>query len=171
MLTLISVILGRIKKLAVVFTLLGALAAPSLSNAEDTLRLPLLPMHPLFGSWWADTLYDESGDVVWQGGLTDETVFMRVDLSGNYSSMMECNFLGGQFQEAGDDGSISISPAGSMVTLKGCWGEYPPTIGFSRIARFEREGMKLSLFDESDQKVAVFFNAWAMKKAMEELLR
>ena len=164
-------IIRQIKGLAVLAAVLGALASPTLSQAESKeLTLPLFKFHPLFGTWWAQTLYDEEGEVIWEGGQNDERVMMRVDISGSYASRMECNALVGTFQEPGEDGSVTISPEGSMTTLMGCFGEFPPTIPFYRIARYEREGLELRFYDADDLPVAVFYDVYAMKRMLDDIL-
>ena len=160
----------QVQSLAVLLTVIGALAAPSASTAESKPYFPLLPIHPLFGTWWAETLYDQQGEAIWRGGESDDAVLMRVNLTGGYRSRMDCNIIAGEFQKAGEDGSISISPKGSMVTLMGCFGDYPPTIAFSEIARFEREGMKLRLYDKNDVPIAVFYNVVALKAALDVIV-
>ena len=163
--------LRPLKGLAVLAAVLGALSAPTLSQADSKeLTFPVFQFHPLFGTWWAKTLYDDNGEAIWHGGQDDERVMMRVDMSGGYGSRMECNALVGQFQDAGEDGSISISPAGSMTTLMGCFGDFPPTIAFHRIARFERDGLELRFYDENNLPVAVFYDVYALQRELDDIL-
>ena len=164
-------IVRQIKGLTVLAAVLGALASPSLSQAESKeFTLPLFKFHPLFGTWWAQTLYDEDGEAFWYGGQGDERVMMRVDIAGGYSSRLECNALVGQFQEPGEDGSVTISPEGSMTTLMGCYGDFPPSISFYRIARYEREGLELRFYDENDLPIAVFYDVYGLKRVLDDIL-
>jgi hypothetical protein len=149
-----------------------ALASPATSQADSKELLPLPPLnfHALTGTWWASTLFDDAGEPIWFGGQDDERVTMRVDLVGQFSSTIECNALFGKFEKAGEDGSVSITADGSMMTLKGCWGDYPPSIAFHRIARFERDGMLLRLFDENDLPIAELYNVYALHAALSDIL-
>ena len=51
-----------------------------------------------------------------------------------------------------------------------CWDEYPPTIGLTRIARFEKEGFELRLFDENNRPVATMYNMHGLAALFDDLL-
>ena len=56
------------------------------------------------------------------------------------------------------------------MTLMACWDDYPPSVGFERIARFEREGLELRFFDKDGLPIATYYNAHALKAALDDIL-
>jgi len=134
---------------------------------DDGIVLPVF--HALSGTWWAHTLFDEQGNAIWHGGQNSDSVVLRIDMKGQFSTRDECNFLNGSFNPAGDDGQVSVNPM-MASTLMLCWDEYPPTIGLTRIARFEKEGFELRLFDENDQPVATMYNMHGLAALLDDLL-
>ena len=134
---------------------------------DDSIVLPVF--HALSGTWWAHTLFDEQGDAIWHGGQSTDSVVLRIDMKGQFSTRDECNYLNGSFNPASDDGAVSVNPM-TASTLMLCWDEYPPTIGLTRIARFEKEGFELRLFDENDRPVATMFNMHGLAALFDDLL-
>ena len=50
--------------------------------------------------------------------------------------------LQGKFGKA-KEGAVALTSPYMSMTLMACWDDYPPSVGFERIARFEREGLEL----------------------------
>ena len=165
----ISFISSALKTAAVVAGFFVALGLPALAQAQ-TLQIPLLKFHALTGTWWAKTLYDETGTAEWHGGQDGQRVMLRVDLKGSFGSTFECNGIFGQFETAEEDGAVSVNAEGIMSTLMGCFGEYPPSIRLSDIARYEREDLELRFYDENDLPVAVFYNVQLLQQELAEVL-
>lgn len=167
----ITAIFARLRRSAAVLglSLSLALGLPALASAQE-IKFPLPKFHALSGVWWAKTLYDDSGAAIWHGGQDDQAVILRVDLSGQFSTRLDCNGLFGQFEETYEDGPVSLSSEGMMSTLIGCFGDYPPAIRFSDIARFEREDLELRFFDADDRPVAVLYNAYALQRVLADIL-
>ena len=134
---------------------------------DDSIGLPVF--HALSGLWWAHTLFDEQGHAIWQGGQSTDSVVLRIDMKGQFSTRDECNYLNGSFNPSSDDGQVSVNPM-MASTLMLCWDDYPPTIGLTRIARFEKEGFELRLFDDSDRPVGFFYNMHGLAALFDDLL-
>jgi hypothetical protein len=128
------------------------------------------PFHALAGTWWAKTVYDTTGTALWHGGEDGERLVMRVGLFGEIRTTHECNMLQGKFGPAKEDAVVLASPYMSM-TVMACWDDYPPSVGFERIARFEREGLELRFFDEDGLPIATYYNAHALKAVMDDILQ
>ncbi|MGB1155637.1 MAG: hypothetical protein ACPG42_02370 [Alphaproteobacteria bacterium] len=177
MLTFLASITRNARRIALCAGVVTALAAPSLSQADSKeilfplpLPLPTFNFHELSGVWWAHSLYGEDGALIWRGGEDGEKVTLRVDKDGGFSTQIECNALFGTFEEAGEDGTVSLTSSGAMMTLKGCWGDFPPSINVGSIHRFERTDFELHLFDANDLPVASFYNAYRLQAQLNELL-
>ena len=155
------------------------LLKPGLLDAEGE-RPPLdpgysmpyekFPFHALSGTWWAKTVYDTSGAALWHGGEDGDRLVMRVSLFGEISTTHECNMLQGKFGPA-KDGAVALASPYMSMTLMACWDDYPPSVGFERIARFEREGLELRFFDKDGLPIATYYNAHALKAALDEILQ
>ena len=116
------------------------------------------PFHALAGTWWAKTVYDTAGTALWHGGQDGDRLVMRVGLFGDISTTHECNMLQGKFGPSEEGAVALVSPYVSM-TLMACWDDYPPSVGFERIVRFEREGLELRFFDKDGLPIATYYNA------------
>ena len=128
------------------------------------------PFHALAGTWWAKTVYDTAGTALWHGGQDGYRLVMRVGLFGEISTTHECNMLQGKFGKA-KDGAVALTSPYMSMTLMACWDDYPPSVGFERIARFEREGLELRFFDKDDLPIATYYNAHALKAALDDILQ
>jgi|GEM_PF-2415294 len=128
------------------------------------------PFHALAGIWWAKTVYDTAGTALWHGGQDGDRLVMRVGLFGEISTTHECNMLQGKFGKA-KEGAVALTSPYMSMTLMACWDDYPPSVGFERIARFEREGLELQFFDKDGLPIATYYNAHALKAALDEILQ
>lgn len=128
-----------------------------------------LPFHALTGTWWAKTVYDTDGTALWHGGEDGDRLVMRVNLFGDISTTHECNMLQGKFGPA-KDGAVALASPYMSMTLMACWDDYPPSVGFERIARFERVGFELRFFDQDGRAIVTYYDAHALKRALEEIL-
>ena len=154
------------------------LLKPGLLDAAGE-RLPLdpgysapyekFPFHALAGTWWAKTVYDTAGTALWHGGEDGDRLVMRVGLFGEMSTTHECNMLQGKFGPA-EEGAVALASPYMSMTLMACWDDYPPSVGFERIARFEREGLELRFFDKDGLPIATYYNAHALKAALDDIL-
>lgn len=183
---------GGLSKAVALFGLAFTLAYPALGQAEDGSGRPSSDFgwfgkggsgiqfieapkgeffyNPVVGKWWVKTLYDTSGTPIWQGGQTDQSLTLDVQLDNTFSSQLDCNGLFGRFEEAQVDGSISLSEDSMMTTLMGCFGDYPPAIRFSDIARFERTGIELVFFDDAGRPVASLYNVHGLYEELRNVL-
>ena len=128
------------------------------------------PFHALAGTWWAKTVYDTAGTALWHGGEDGDRLVMRVGLFGEISTTHECNMLQGKFGKA-KEGAVALTSPYMSMTLMACWDDYPPSVGFERIARFEREGLELRFFDTDGLPIAAYYNAHALKAVMDDILQ
>ena len=128
------------------------------------------PFHALAGTWWAKTVYDTAGAALWHGGEDGDRLVMRVGLFGEMSTTHECNMLQGKFGPA-EEGAVALASPYMSMTLMACWDDYPPSVGFERIARFEREGLELRFFDSDGLPIATYYNAHALKAALDDILQ
>jgi len=128
------------------------------------------PFHALAGIWWAKTVYDTAGTALWHGVPDGDRLVMRVGLFGEISTTHECNMLQGKFGKA-KEGAVALTSPYMSMTLMACWDDYPPSVGFERIARFEREGLELQFFDKDGLPIATYYNAHALKAALDEILQ
>ncbi|HCI01046.1 MAG TPA: hypothetical protein DFJ59_09660 [Alphaproteobacteria bacterium] len=155
------------------------LLKPGLLEAEGE-RTPLDPgysapyekfsFHALVGTWWAKTVYDTAGTALWHGGEDGDRLVMRVGPFGKISTTHECNILQGNFGPAEEGAVALVSPYMSMTRMA-CWDDYPPSVSFERIARFEREGLELRFFDKDGLPIATYYNAHALKAALVDILQ
>ena len=128
------------------------------------------PFHALAGTWWAKTVYDNAGTALWHGGQDGDRLVMRVGLFGEISTTHECNILQGKFGKA-KEGAVALTSPYMSMTMMACWDDYPPSVGFERIARFEREGLELRFFDKDGLPIATYYNAHALKAALDDILQ
>ena len=126
------------------------------------------PFHALAGTWWAKTVYDTAGTALWHGGEDGDRLVMRVSLFGEISTTHECNMLQGKFGPA-EKGAVALASPYMSMTLMACWDDYPPSVGFERIAHFEREGLELRFFDKHGLPIATYYNAHALKAALDDI--
>ena len=169
---LISLLLGSILTLSVS---ISVFAEPPperrlITEAPITLPTKSLEMHPLAGVWWAQTIHDNQGQPIWEGGTTQEKVVLRVSHTGGIQTVIKCNILNGQFGRA-DVQSVALLQPGFMTsTRKMCLGQYPPTVTFTRVAAFERTDLQLRLFDSEGQPIATYLDVYGMVSEFESIL-
>ena len=78
--------------------------------------------------------------------------------------------LQGKFGPAKEDAVVLASPYMAM-TVMACWDDYPPSVDFERITSFDREGLELRFFDEDGLPIATYYNAYALKAVMDDILQ
>ena len=131
------------------------------SYAYDSLR-------PMIGTWWAQTIYDENGQPVWESDGEDQPVELRVGLDASFTTIAECNTLQGQF-EVDEAGQPAVKPLSMITSVMACMGECPPTVAIHQTRAFVAQGSKLTLLNAAGTPLATYQNALDPESQAEEL--
>ena len=140
-----------------------AFSQPDLVTGNQTMPQPeLIAFHPLEGIWRARSIFDQAGEAIWAGGMTEHKLVLWVSQDGSFQTKDECNTLNGTFEKL-DAAQVSVAPM-LKTTRMLCLGEYPPRIDFLRISRFERSGGHLRFYDAVGLPVATYYDVESMQR-------